>query len=336
MQPKPQTEERDLARARASRDELAERIARHVTEDGVVEAAPGLLLMRYSMPTGPIYSVSEPSFCVIVQGGKELLLGSERYRYDASQYLLVSAGLPVVGHIVEASEERPYLAARLVLDPAIVTEVLMESDLLTSRSDTAVRALAAYPLDTDLLDSVVRLVRLVDSPRDYTGLAPLVAREIVYRLARGDQGERLRQVAVIAGRAHRIAKAIELIRKTFVKPLRIDGLARQLGMSVSAFHHDFKAVTAMSPLQFQKQLRLQEARRLLLGGEVDVARAGYRVGYDDPPHFNREYKKLFGEPPGRDVERLRRVADGPLSGRIDGNRGAPARGRGVPNRTAAH
>ncbi|HEY3221482.1 MAG TPA: AraC family transcriptional regulator [Gemmatimonadales bacterium] len=137
----------------------------------------------------------------------------------------------------------------------------------------------------------------------------------MYRLARGDQGERLRQVAVIAGRggAHRIAKAIELIRKTFGKPLRLDGLARQLGMSVSAFHHDFKAVTAMSPLQFQKQLRLQEARRLLLAGEVDVARAGYRVGYDDPPHFNREYKKLFGEPPRRDVERLRSVAEGSKS-----------------------
>jgi AraC-like DNA-binding protein len=214
----------------------------------------------------------------------------------------------VVGHIVEASAERPYLAARLVLDPAIVTEVLMETGLGTSRSDPAVKALAACPVDADLLDGVLRLVRLVDSSRDYAALAPLAAREIVYRLARADQGARLRQVAVVAGRSHRIAKAIELIRESFGTPLRIDGLARQLGMSVSALHHDFKAVTAMSPLQFQKQLRLQEARRLLLGGEVDVARAGYRVGYDDPPHFNREYKKVFGEPPGRDVERLRRLA----------------------------
>lgn len=309
----PQSEQREIARGRASRDELAELITRHVVHDGREAAAPGLLLYRYSRPTGPLYGVSEPSFCVVVQGAKELLIGSERLRYDASQYLLVSAGLPVVGHIVQASEERPYLAARLVLDPAIVTEVLMESGLLTSRSDTAVKALAACPVDAALLDSVVRLVRLVDSPRDYAALAPLAAREIVYRLARGDQGQRLRQIAVIAGRggAHRIAKAIELIRKSFGKPLRIDGLARQLGMSVSALHHDFKAVTAMSPLKFQKQLRLQEARRLLLGGEVDVARAGYRVGYDDPPHFNREYKKLFGEPPGRDVERLRSVARRP-------------------------
>ena len=308
MKPISQTERRDIARGRASRDELAELIARHVVRDGREEAAPGLLLYRYSLPTGPLYGVSEPSFCVVVQGAKELLIGSERIRYDASQYLLVSAGLPVVGHIIEASEERPYLAGQLVLDPAIVTEVLMESGALTSRSDSAVKALAACPVDADLLDSVLRLVRLVDSPRDYAALAPLAAREIVYRLARGDQGARLRQIAVVAGRAHRIAKAIELIRKNVGKPLRIEGLARQLGISASALHHDFKAVTALSPLQFQKQLRLQEARRLLLGGEVDVARAGYRVGYDDPPHFSREYKKLFGEPPGRHMERLRGVA----------------------------
>ena len=294
--------------AEPQREELAARIARHVVQDGRIEAAPGLWLYRYSLPTGPLYGVSEPSFCVIVQGAKELFVGSERLRYDASHYLLVSAGLPVVGHVIEASVDRPYLAARLVLDATIVTEVLLESGLLTSRSDSAVKALAACPLDPDLLDVVLRLVRLAESPRDYAALAPLAAREIVYRLARGDQGARLRQIAVVAGRGHRIAKAIEIIRKSFGKPLRIDALARELGMSVSALHHDFKAVTALSPLQFQKQLRLQEARRLLLGGEVDVARAGYRVGYDDPPHFNREYKKLFGEPPGRDVQRLRTVA----------------------------
>ena len=305
-----QAEHREIARGRASRDELAERITRHVMQDGREESAPGLSLYRYSQPTGPLYGVSEPSFCVVVQGAKELLLGTERLRYDATQYLLVSAGVPVVGHVIEASKQRPYLAVRLVLDPAIVTAVLMESGHLTSRIDSTVKALATCPIDADLLDIVLRLVRLVDSPRDYGALAPLAAREIVYRLARGDQGARLRQIAVVAGRAHRIAKAIELIRNSFGKPLRIGVLARQLGMSVSALHHDFKAVTAMSPLQFQKQLRLQEARRLLLGGEVDVARAGYRVGYDDPPHFNREYKKLFGEPPGRDVQRLRSISQG--------------------------
>ena len=287
MQSKPRTEERDVERARASRDELAERIARHVAEDGTVEVAPGLFLVRYSLPTGPLYAVSEPSFCIIVQGSKELLLGNERYRYDASHYLLVSAGLPVVGHILEASKERPYLAVRLVLDPAIVTAVLMETGLLASRTDAAVKAVAVSRLEANLLDSVVRLVRLVDSARDYAALAPLAAREIVYRLSLGEQGGRLRQIAVIGGRAHRIAKAIELVRKDYDKPLRIAGLARQLGMSISGLHHHFKAVTTMSPLQFQKRLRLQEARRLLLAGDVDAATAGYRVGYRESAASHR-------------------------------------------------
>ncbi len=300
--------ERDLERERAARSELAERIVRHVAQDGRIEAAPGLFLFRYSSPTGPLYSVSEPSFCVIVQGSKELLLGGQRYRYDASRYLLVSAEVPAVGHIIEASKERPYLAVRLVLDPAVVTAVLTEATLLPARSNAAVKAVAVSRLDADLLDSVVRIVRLIDAPRDYGVLAPLAVREIVYRLASGDQGRRLRQIAVVGGRAPRIARAIERLRKDFDKPLRITSLARQLGMSVSGFHHHFKAVTAMSPLQFQKQLRLQEARRLLLAGDVDAATAGYQVGYDDPSHFSREYKRHFGQPPLRDVERLREAA----------------------------
>jgi AraC-like DNA-binding protein len=305
MQSKSLIEERSLGRARASRDELAARIARHVTEDGTIEVAPGLFLLRYSEPIGPVYSVSDPSFCIIVQGSKELLLGDERYRYDPLHYLLISAGLPVVSRLVEASKERPYLAVRLDLDPGIVTAVLMETGLLASRPNAAVKAMAVSTLDADLLDSVVRLVRLVEAPRDYAALAPLAAREIVYRLAVGEQGERLRQIALIAGRAHKITKAIELIRKNYDKPLRIAGLARQLGLSTSGLHHHFKSVTAMSPLQFQKQIRLQEARRLLLSGDFDAATAGYEVGYGDASHFNREYKRLFGEPPLRDVERLR-------------------------------
>jgi AraC-like DNA-binding protein len=307
MRSKPRTEERELARARASRDELAERIARHLPEDGSLEAAPGLFLSRSSLPT-PVYRVTEPSFCVIVQGSKEVLLGKERYRYDAFQYLLVSAGLPLVGQTLAASRERPYFGVRLVLDPAVVTAVLIEAGLAASRTNGGVRALAVSRLDASLLDAVVRLVRLADAPGDYGVLAPLAAREIVYRLALGEQGGRLRQIAVIGGRAHRIAKAIELLRKTSDKQLSVAGLARQVGMSVSGLHHQFKAVTAMSPLQFQKQLRLQEARRLLLAGDFDAATAGYRVGYDDPSHFSREYKRVFGEPPMRDIERLRGAA----------------------------
>jgi AraC-like DNA-binding protein len=302
------TGERDLARERAARTELAERIVRHVAEEGRIEAAPGLYLFRYSSPTGPLYSVSEPSFCVVVQGSKELFLGGQRYRYDASRYLLVSAEVPAVGHIIEASKERPYLAVRLTLDPALVTAVLTEATLLAARSYAPVKAVAVSRLEADLLDSVLRIVRLIDAPRDYGVLAPLATREIVYRLALGDQGRRLRQVAAVDGHAPRIARAIERLRKDFDKPLRITSLARQLGMSVSGFHHHFKAVTAMSPLQFQKQLRLQEARRLLLAGHVDAATAGYQVGYDDPSHFSREYKRHFGQPPLRDVERLREAA----------------------------
>jgi AraC-like DNA-binding protein len=298
----------DANRERAARAELVERITRHVVEDGRIEAAPGLFLFRYSAPTGPLYSVSEPSFCVIVQGSKELFVGDESYRYDATRYLLVSAEVPAVGHIVDASADRPYLAVRVALHPAVVTTVLTDAGLEVARADGSDKAIAVSQLDMDLLDAVVRLVRLVDSPRDYEALAPLAAREIVYRLARGDQGRRLRQIAVIDGRAHRIARAIELVRRDFDKPLHVSGLARQLGMSVSGLHHQFKAVTAMSPLQFQKHLRLEEARRLLLTGEVDAATAGYEVGYDDPSHFSREYKRHFGQPPIRDVERLRAVA----------------------------
>jgi len=305
MHAKPPNDARELRRAQASRNDLAERIARHCSEDGSAEAAPGLSLFRYSSPFGPVYAVNEPSFCVIVQGSKELFLGNERFRYDASHYLLVSAGMPVVGYIREASKQRPYLAARLALDPSIVTAVLMETGSLTSGADRAAKAMAVSRLDANLLESMARIVRLVATPRDYTALAPLAVREIVYRLALGEQGGRLRQIALNAGRAHRVAKAIELVRKGYDKPLRIAGLARQLGMSTSGLHHHFKAVTAMSPLQFQKQLRLQEARRLLVAGEFDAATAGYRVGYDDPSQFSREYKRFFGEPPMRDVERLR-------------------------------
>lgn len=299
---------RELEEQRSSRDELARRIARHLPMDGILEAAPGLFFSRFSRPTGPIFSVVEPSFCVIAQGSKVVVLGRERYRYDPSSYLLISAGLPLTGHVLSASRERPCLGVRVVLDPALITSVLIEAARLASRAGGAARAMAVSRLDADLLDAMIRLVRLVDAPGDYGMLAPLAVREIVYRLSLGEQCGRLRQMAAGGGRAQRIARGIELLRKDFDQPLRIPGLARQLGMSVSGFHHQFKAVTAMSPLQFQKQLRLEEARRFLLSGDCDAATAGYRVGYEEPSHFSREYKMFFGEPPMRDVERLRRAA----------------------------
>lgn len=297
--------EADQRRAETSRREIAERIRAQARGDGEREAAPGLFLYRSAVPAGPLYGVTEPSFCLIAQGCKEILLGEKRYRYDADRYLLISAGVPVVGHIIEATAQRPYLAVRLVLDPATVSAVLVETGLLSADPDDDIRALAVSQIDADLLDGVGRLVRLLDSPEDIKALGPLIKRELIYRLLLGEQGGRLRQIAAVDGRTHRIARAIEHLRAHQGKPLRIEGVARQFGMSVSGFHHQFKAVTAMSPLQFQKQIRLQEARRLLLDGMADAATAGYKVGYDDAAHFSREYKRMFGAPPMRDVERLR-------------------------------
>jgi AraC-like DNA-binding protein len=301
----PQQVEREAHRAQASREELSERIARVVRTDGTVEPLEGLLLHRASSPKEPLHSVYNPVFCVIAQGSKEVFLGNERYLYDPAHYLLVTAELPLVGHVFDASKERPYLSLRLELDPTLVGSVMVEAGHVSPRSHANVRAINVSPLDASLLDAVVRLVRLLDSPTEARFLAPLITREIVYRLLMGKQGDRLRHIAIPGGDAHRIIRAIARLREEFDQPLRIEDVARDLGMSVSGFHHHFKAVTAMSPLQFQKQLRLQEARRLMLGEHLDAASTAYRVGYDDASHFNREYKRLFGAPPMRDVERLR-------------------------------
>jgi AraC-like DNA-binding protein len=304
----PQQADHESNRAQASRDELVARIARAVRADGTIEPLKGLHLNRASAPKEPLHSVYEPVFCVIAQGSKEIFLGDERYQYDPYHYLLVTAELPVVAHVLEASREQPYLSLRLALDPALVGAVMVEADQSATKKYTDVRAINVSALDTGLLDAVVRLVRLVDAPAEAPFLAPLITREIVYRLLMGAQGDRLRHMTVPGGHTHRIIRAIERLRTEFDQPIRIDDIAQELGMSVSGFHHHFKAVTAMSPLQFQKRLRLQEARRLMLGESLDAAGAASRVGYYDASHFNREYKKLFGLPPMRDVERLREVA----------------------------
>jgi AraC-like DNA-binding protein len=295
----------EAAGGEAGREELAERIARIIPGDGMVEPQRGLNFYRFSAPTGPLYGVSQPSLCVIAQGAKEVLLGEDLFRYDPAHYLLASVGLPVSGRVVEASADRPYLALRLILDPAVVASVMVEAGFPSPRGEAGVRGIDVSPLDASLLDTTVRLVRLLDSPEDYRILAPLVTREIVYRLLKGEQADRLRQMTSLGGQTHRIARAVERLRQELDKPLRIESIAKELAMSVSAFHHHFKAVTALSPLQFQKQLRLQEARRLLLAEDLDAAGAGFRVGYEDPSHFTRDYKRQFGEPPMRDVVRLR-------------------------------
>jgi len=300
-----QQAQREAQRLQTYREELVERIARAMHEDGTAEPLPGLHLGRVSKPLEEVRGAMEPSFCVIAQGSKEVLLGDSRYRYDSFHYLLATIELPSVRRVLEASKDWPYLSFRLELSAALVSSVMVESGYASPPRHTDVRAIDVSPLDANLLDATVRLARLLDSPSEARVLMPLIAREIIYRLLMGAQSGRLRHLAVMGGYTPPIAKAIERLRQDYDQPLRIEQLARELGMSVSGFHHHFKAVTAMSPLQFQKHLRLQEARRLMLGEDLDAASAAYRVGYNDASHFNREYKSVFGMPPMRDVQRLR-------------------------------
>jgi AraC-like DNA-binding protein len=298
---------RQSSRMQADREELADRIAAWATVDGAVEPQPGLRLGRRSVAGERDYGVFPPAFCVIAQGSKNIGLGERLLRYDPAHYLITTMDLPLSWEVVEASRERPYLSFALRLDPAVVTSIIVESGVAESRGEGA-QAAEVSPLDEELLGATLRLVRLLDSPADYRVVAPLVIREIVYRLLKGTEGERLRHMARFAGQSHRMVRAIEALRANFDKPLRIEDVARELDMSVSSFHAHFKAATTMSPLQFQKQLRLQEARRVMLSENLDAVEAGYRVGYDDASHFSREYKRHFGEPPVRDVERLRELA----------------------------
>ena len=300
-----QEAEREQQRMQSIREELVERVATALPEDGSLEASPGFFLARSSKPTQSVQAVYQPAFCLVVQGGKHVLLGEELYHYDPGHYLIFTVDLPVVFQVEEASKERPYLGLRLNLDPSLVASVIMEAGIEAKKGDASVKAIDVSPIDADLLDAVVRLVRLLDRPGKRKFLAPLIIREIIYRLLEEGQGARLGHLLASAGDTRRISKAIGRLREHFDEPIKMDDIARELGMSVSGFHHHFKSVTAMSPLQFQKQIRLQEARRLMLGEDLDAASAAVRVGYEDPAYFSREYKKHFGAPPQRDIARLR-------------------------------
>ena len=248
-------------RMRADQNELAERIARALPRDGALEPQPGLHFRRHSRQGERVYGFYPAAFCIIAQGSKDILLGMDTFRFDPAHYLISTLDLPLAGEVVEASPERPYLSVRLVLDPAIVTSVLVESELVQARGKDGVKAIDVSPLDADLLDAALRLVRRVDTPNEYRVLAPLIVREIVYRLLTGAQGARMHQVARFGGQAHRMVRAVRRIREHFHEPLRIEDIARELNMSLSGFHAHFKAVTAMSPLQFQKELRHVERFR---------------------------------------------------------------------------
>jgi len=300
-------------KAAANRAELTERISRALPEDGRIEPMDGLFLNRSSTTNEPLHAVVvQPCFCVIAQGRKEIHLGEHSYPYDPYKYLLVTAELPLTGQVLDASEEEPYLSLRLDLDPSLVSSVMVEAGHTAPPDGSDVRAIDVNPLSDSLLDAAVRLVRLVENPDDAPVLKPMITREIIYRLLQGEQGERLRHIAVLNGQEHRIAEAVRRLRQNFDQSIQVNTLAEEFGMSQSSFYEHFKDFTGMTPLQFQKQLRLQEARRLMLGEDLNASTAGYRVGYDDPSHFSREYKRQFGRPPMRDVERLRETEAAPI------------------------
>lgn len=302
-----QTEHTRLEQAQ---QELQHLMMEMLPADGNLELSEGLTLFRRSAITELIHGESSLAFCVIASGKKELFLGDDVFTYDKNSYLVTSMELPTVSHITQASVDVPYLSVKLDLEPALVSSVLLASAQETLAADDTT-AFSVASLDTHLIDALIRLLTAVQTPGDAQFLAPMIKREIVYRLLKGNQGGRLSHVAGMGPASQRVSSALSRIRSEFDHPLRIPEIARDSGMSVSSFHDHFKKATGLTPLQFQKHLRLREARRLLLSEDIDVANAGFRVGYNDASHFNRDYKKLFGTSPMRDVENLR--AAGPLA-----------------------
>ncbi len=289
-------------------DELRHLIERHCAAARWPTAIPGVTLMRADAPTMPVGSLHRPLLCIIAQGRKRVLLGEKLFEYDAAKYLIASVDLPITGEICEASAKTPYLAMSVGLDPATLAAMLLDMPQ-SGDGGKPFPGLAVSPMTPDLLDPVLRLLRLLDRPagRQNAG-APLAEREILYRLLLGPQGAMLRQIALADSRLSQISHAIQWIKQNYDRPFRIETLAAIAHMSPSSLHRHFKQVTAMSPLQFQKRIRLQEARRRVLGLEADAASVGFSVGYESPSQFSREYSRLFGVPPGRDAAQLRASA----------------------------
>jgi len=293
------------------RGELVSLLERRMGSDGRHETAISQLrLYRFSQPTEPTHMLQEPAVYVVVQGRKQVTIGDETYFYDPSQYLAVSVELPAVANVLEASPDKPYLCLTLTVDPRDLAALIVETQQQAPRDDHDGRALYVSALRAPLLDGFLRLVRLLDAPTDIPVLAPLILREIEYRLLQTEQFGRLAQMAIGDGRLRRVSGAIAWIKEHFAEPLEIDALAKRVNMSPSALHSHFKAVAAVSPIQYQKRLRLQEARRLLMSGATSAEAVAYEVGYASASQFSREYGRLFGQPPRRDSERMRDAAQG--------------------------
>ncbi|MEU4523406.1 AraC family transcriptional regulator [Amycolatopsis sp. NPDC024027] len=280
-------------------EQLRDLVTRHAHAD-LRTPVPGLLLSKVET-SEPHHSLAEPLLVVMAQGGKRLLLGEHVHEYRAGQYLLVGTDLPVTGHFVGATPRTPALGLGLALRPAAIAPLLLEAPPRTPPASP----IAIDDAGPELLDAALRLLRLLDHPSDAPVLAPLIEREILWRLLTGRHGGLVRRIGLADSGAAHVGRAIRWIRANYAEPMRVEELARLSGLSASAFHRHFRAVTAMSPLQFQKRIRLQEARSLLLADAGDVAGVGHLVGYDSPSQFNREYRRLFGAPPGQDAARLR-------------------------------
>lgn len=295
-------------RMEAALGPLAKTIARWTDKgDLSVTAVQGLSLHQRHEPTEPISIMYEPRICMLAQGAKRVLLGDETYIYDEHHFLISSVDLPTVVQIVKASREEPYLGLVLRLDQREISQLMADSNLPPPRPQQSSRGMATGEVTLPLLAAFQRLIDLLAEPADIPILAPIIRREIFYRLLVGDQGERLRQTASAGSQSHQIARAIAWLKGNFAQPLRIDALAKQVNMSTSTFHHHFRALTAMSPLQYQKWLRLHEARRLMLAERLNAADAAFQVGYESPSQFSREYGHLFGDSPLRDITNLRQM-----------------------------
>ncbi len=289
---------------RTKQQAFASAIEQHARAEEVTSTdIPELKLSYFSAPTKAVSLVYEPCLCIVAQGAKEVLLAGEAYQMAPAQFLLVSVELPVDARVAEATTSKPYLGMQISLDPKVVGELLADGTTVSS-SRPPERGLAVSSLHPLLLDAVCRFVGLLDAPQDIKPLAPLVLREITHRVLTSPQGARLRQMAMAGAPAYRIAQAIRWLKDHFSAPLRIESLAERVGLSTSSFHLHFKNVTAMTPLQYQKRMRLQEARNLMLGEKLDAAEAAFRVGYESPSQFSREYRRMFGAPPRQDIDAL--------------------------------
>jgi AraC-like DNA-binding protein len=293
--------------------EIIELIERYTRNDGTYPSnVPSLFFSRYSDVTEPRYGIQNPSLCIVVQGEKQVLLAEERFTYGPANYFVASVDLPITGQVTHATMEKPYLSLKLEFTPSDVLEILQETSLNAKPKRDLNRAMFVSNLNLTLMDSVTRLVRLVDSPNDIPILAPLITKEILYRVLIDQHGDALKQIALKGSYTSRVKEAIAFIMDNFKRTFRMEELAEIANMSVSSLHRNFKEVTAMSPLQFQKQLRLQEARRLLLTESTDATDAAFQVGYESPSQFSREYARMFGLPPIQDIKKMKESYDDTL------------------------